>query len=94
MSKICAICGKPVEESKAVKCAICGTLMHRSCASDEALVDADENNLCPYDAMLAALDWFDAVLTVYVKSLTAEQRNDIIERLRSYISVLEGKETT
>lgn len=89
----CVICGKPIEdELSATKCAICSAYMHKSCASDEALLDAEENNLCPYDAMLAALDWFDAVLSTYAGSLNDEQRKDIIGRLKSYINLLESSE--
>lgn len=92
MEKTCIICGKSVESSDVVNCAICGASMHRSCAHDETLLDAEENTLCPYDAIIAALDWFDAVITVYADTLSEEQRNDIIERLKSYLNLLESKE--
>lgn len=93
MKEACIICGKPIDNANTIKCAVCGVLMHRSCASDEALLDAEENSLCPYDAMIAALDWFDAVVSEYVDILNNEQRNDVIGRLRSYLNLLEGKET-
>jgi hypothetical protein len=95
LEKNCVICRKPVEdESQAVKCVVCGVVMHKSCASDEALLDAEENALCPYDAMMAALDWFDAVILTYANTLNDVQKNDVIERLRSYTKLLEGKETS
>jgi hypothetical protein len=91
LEKKCVICGKPIEdETQIVKCIVCGAVMHKSCSSDEALLDAEENNLCPYDAMLAALDWFDAVVSTYATTLTSEQKNDIVARLKSYIGLLEG----
>lgn len=92
MVNLCAVCKKPIDETtETVRCNICDAVMHKSCASDEALMDANENILCPYDAMLAALDWFDAVLITYVDTLEAEQRDGIIRRLRSYLNILEDQ---
>lgn len=68
--------------------------MHRFCTSDDALTDAEDNKLCPYDAMLAALDWFDAILTEYTDSLSNEQRSEIAERLKSYLDILENRKST
>lgn len=93
MEKRCIICGKLVDNAEAVKCVVCGAPMHKNCASDEVLLDAEENNLCPYDAMMAALDWFDAVASTYASVLNDEQRNDVIERLKSYISLLKSERT-
>lgn len=89
--EICVICGKPVDENSYIKCAICGKLMHRSCASDEALIDAEENIMCPYDAILAALDWLDIVITTYANSLSDEERKNIVKRLESYQKLLLDK---
>ncbi len=65
--------------------------MHRKCMDEEALFDADGNPLCPYDAALAALDWLDTVLTLYAHSFNEEQLEDLIERLRSYLRILEER---
>ncbi|MEM2529322.1 MAG: hypothetical protein QXG40_08020 [Ignisphaera sp.] len=93
MTKICAVCGRPAVEDDSVRCAVCGALMHRSCASSDTLTDAEDNKLCPYDAMLAALDWFDAILTEYTDSLSSEQRNEVADRLRSYLDILENRKS-
>lgn len=91
MGETCIICGKSADSSDIVKCALCGASMHKSCTHDEALLDAEGNILCPYDAMMAALDWFDYIVSLYADTLSKEQRDDIIERLRSYLNLLEGK---
>lgn len=84
----CVICGRQIVEEENVSCSICGALMHKSCANDEVLLDQEENYLCPYDAMLAALDWFDGVITTYVSVLNEEQKNDVLSRLKSYVNLL------
>jgi len=90
----CVVCGGHAEDDEVVKCSVCGAVMHKRCLSDEALLDADGNPLCPYDAMAAALDWFDTTLSIYASSLSEEQKSTIISRLRSYLSMLEKPEDT
>jgi len=85
---MCPICGKPITNDY-VTCSICGVKMHRTCVDEEILTDAAGEPLCPYDAALAALDWFDAIVTNYPHSLSEDQRRELIDRLRSYIELLE-----
>lgn len=94
MADLCPICSRQVKEQEGVRCSVCGILMHKSCASDEALMDADGNILCPYDTLLAALDWFDAVISTYPSALNEEQRSDIVGRLKSYIDIISGRGQT
>jgi len=47
--------------------------------------------MCPYDSALAALDWFDSIISTYSSSFTDEQREEIIERLKNYINMLTSK---
>ncbi len=58
---------------------------------EEVLVDSEGNTLCPYCAAIAALDWFDAIVTEYVHVFTSEEREDLIKRLESYIALLKGE---
>jgi len=88
LKSLCVICGKHVSDEEIVKCSVCGASMHKSCARDESLLDSEENYLCPYDAMLAALDWFDAIVTTYVSTLDENQKNDILSRLKAYVELL------
>ncbi len=85
---ICPICGKPITNDYVI-CSACGAKMHRNCIDEEILTDAAGDHLCPYDAALAALDWFDSVVTNYTHSFTEDQRRELIDRLRSYIELLE-----
>ncbi len=90
----CAICGREIyEDEKYVQCSICRALMHESCIDREILEDSEGNILCPYDAALAALDWFDAVITTYIASLKSpenkEKLQDIEARLKNYIKIIE-----
>ena len=90
----CAICGREIyEDDKYVQCSICGALMHESCIDREILEDSEGNILCPYDAALAALDWFDAVITTYIGSLKSsenkEKLQDLVKRLENYIKIIE-----
>lgn len=66
--------------------------MHEDCIDREILEDSEGNIMCPYDAALAALDWFDAIVTEYHDSLKSDKDKlrDIVERLKSYISLLES----
>ena len=90
MSKeLCAVCGKPIE-GESVKCSVCGVPMHRGCVDEEVLTDAAGEPLCPYDAALAALDWLDNVLSQYGSSLSAEQKEEILERIRGLMQLLGG----
>lgn len=86
---ICHICKRGIESLDDVEtCSICGIKMHRKCIDEEILIDSEGSILCPYDAALAALDWLDAILSIYISSLTKEQREEIIERLKIYLNVL------
>lgn len=86
----CIICGKTVQDDEAaVKCVICGAIMHKKCIDEEILTDAMGDYLCPYCAIISALDWLDSVLTYYSNSLSKEQKEDISSRLRSYLNTLE-----
>jgi hypothetical protein len=92
----CAICNREiVNEERYVKCSICGALMHEDCVDREVLEDSEGNILCPYDAVLAALDWFDTIINTYHASLKvdSEKHSDIIERLKNYIKLLEEEAT-
>ncbi|MEM0027201.1 MAG: hypothetical protein QXT53_06620 [Ignisphaera sp.] len=89
----CVICGREIgSDEKSVKCSVCGGLMHEDCVDREILEDSEGNIMCPYDAALAALDWFDAIVTEYHDSLKSDKDKlrDIVERLKSYISLLES----
>ena len=85
---VCVICGKHVSNEEAIKCSVCGASMHKSCARDESLLDSEESHLCPYDAMLAALDWFDVIATTYLSTLDENQKTDILSRLKAYVELL------
>ncbi len=85
----CVVCRKPIE-GEAVRCSVCGAPMHRGCVDEEVLTDAAGDPLCPYDAALAALDWLDGVLTQYSSSLTKEQKEEVVERMKKLISLLES----
>ncbi len=85
----CVICNKPVEEEKAVKCSICGALMHKSCVDEEVLSDAEGNILCPRCATIAALDWLDNILSLYAHSIIGEDRREIIDKLKTIVKLLE-----
>ncbi len=65
--------------------------MHRGCLDEEVLTDANGEPLCPYDAALAALDWLDSVVTQYASSIPPDKREDLIERMKKLIAILEGK---
>ncbi len=90
----CPICGNDVYEEDAVRCSVCGAVMHRGCVDEEALTDADGNPLCPYCAAIAAIDWFDAVITSYSHALSDEQREEIIARLENYLKLLRGERSS
>ena len=87
----CVVCGRPIE-GEALRCSVCGALMHPGCVDEEVLRDAYGDPLCPYDAALAALDWLDEVLTTYGSSLSEDQRREICERMRNLLNLLEGGE--
>jgi len=65
--------------------------MHRECVDEEVLMDSEGNVLCPYDAALAALDWFDNIISLYSSSFSDEQLNEIIDRLNTYIEMLRNR---
>ncbi|RLG76566.1 MAG: hypothetical protein DRO12_04235 [Thermoprotei archaeon] len=89
ITTLCPICKRPINKDEdMVACAVCGTKMHRRCVEEELLTDSAGEWLCPYDAVLAALDWVDAVLNQYAHALTPEQRDDIVERLKNYLKLL------
>ncbi len=85
---VCPICGRSITDDYVV-CTVCGVKMHRNCIDEEILTDASGDHLCPYDAALAALDWFDSVVTNYAHSFSEDQRHELIGRLRTYIELLE-----
>jgi len=88
----CIICGREINaKERYATCAVCGALIHEDCADREVLEDSEGNLMCPYDAMLAALDWFDAILSTYHESLKMDKDrlNDITERLKNYLRLLE-----
>lgn len=86
---VCPVCRKAVSNENCITCTVCKAKMHRDCVDEEILTDAAGEYLCPYDAAIAALDWFDSVITCYSHSLTEDQRRELIDRLRSYIELLE-----
>ncbi len=86
----CIICGKPVSEEEAVRCADCDSPMHRSCIDPEVLTDAEGAPLCPACAALCALEWLDHVLSLYASAIKEPRRSEIIARLRRYLEVLES----
>lgn len=89
---ICYICKRVVEPTdNVVECSICGVKMHKRCIDEEILTDAEGAIMCPYDSALAALDWFDSIISTYSSSFTDEQREEIIERLKNYINMLTPK---
>lgn len=88
-TKTCIICGKPVEEERAVKCNVCGAPMHASCIDEEVLSDAEGNILCPRCAAIAALDWLDNILSLYAHSIRGEDRREIVDRLKTMVKLLE-----
>jgi len=86
----CPICGKPIEKSgEFVVCTMCGIKMHKHCVDEELLTDAEGNYLCPFDAALAALDWLDEIVSVYLSALTREQRAELASRLSNIVKVLQ-----
>jgi len=86
----CPICGKPIERSdEFVVCGVCGVKMHKHCVDEELLTDAEGNYLCPFDAALAALDWLDELVSVYISALTREQRSELAGRLSNIVKVLQ-----
>mgnify|MGYP000415597887 CR=1 FL=1 len=90
MGSQCIICGKAIQSNETiVKCVICGAVMHKKCIDEEVLTDAVGDYLCPYCAIISALDWLDSILTYYSNSLSKEQREDISSSLKSYLNTLE-----
>ncbi len=88
-NNICYICRKSIESlEEAETCVICGVKMHRRCIDEEILTNAEGSILCPYDVALAALDWFDSILSTYASSFTNKQREEIVERLKTYLNML------
>jgi len=86
----CPICGKSIEKSdEFVVCSVCGVKMHRHCVDEELLTDAEGNYLCPFDAALAALDWLDELVSVYLSALTRDQRTELLSRLSNIVKVLQ-----
>lgn len=88
--KRCAICGREMAAEEGVHCVVCGAPMHRGCIDEEVLEDSEGNLLCPIDAALAALDWLDAVLSLYedVLKRDKELRTTLVSRLKNYYLAL------
>ena len=63
--------------------------MHRGCIDEEILTDVEGNYLCPVCAARTALDWFDNIISLYAHSIKDNNKEEIIERLKNYIKILE-----
>ena len=86
---ICKICKRDVKKDEAVKCVICGSVMHRRCIDEEILTDSVGDYLCPYCAAISALDWFDSVITQFPGAFSKDEKEELIARLKSYLNILE-----
>jgi len=85
----CIICGKEIKDKDYVQCPDCKNYMHKSCIDEEVLMDVTGEYLCPICAARAALDWLDNIISLYASSMKGEDRKEIIERLKTYIRLLE-----
>ena len=84
----CIIRGKAIQSNETTaKYVICGAMTHKKCIDEEILTDAIGDYLCPYCAIISALDWLDSILTYYSNSLSKEQGEDILSRLKSYLTL-------